>query len=482
MSVILKSIHFNKLKGLIDLDISFEGKNVTGIFGVNGCGKSTILHAIHCFFKKPGDEVISESFSTHFKTVGRMTWADTSVIAKFDVEGIEKEIEYKKDARWKPRTPSKPARYCKYIGIDSCVPSVELDAKKDNFTLPDGQHANHEADIVQAASSIMSRDYSQYLTAQTSNRKYQIVVTQSGLQYNSLTMGAGEQRLFKILEALYLLPEGSILIVDEIDLTLHTIALMKLMDIIVAKASDRSLQVVFTSHREELAKRRDINIRHLWKPAGNPQTLCLDHTSPSCLRRLTGSIEKPCEIYVEDDLAELIVRDTLKDHKFSEYVSIFRFGDSANAFSVAAGLKISNTLSNHQLILLDGDVCRTDDEKASAMQNRYSGNEVGKDEIRREACRYIKQFNLPENEHPEHFIWSLLQEKQGELADIARTITGPFNNHHRWLEEILPLQGDSKEVCYSNIIRIAKADPSWQGYIQPLQNWIIGRKHEFGIH
>ena len=42
----LDSVTFHKLKHLRDLEIDFTGRNVTGIFGVNGSGKSSILHAL----------------------------------------------------------------------------------------------------------------------------------------------------------------------------------------------------------------------------------------------------------------------------------------------------------------------------------------------------------------------------------------------------------------------------------------------------
>ena len=39
----LKSLSITGLRGLKNLNISFEDKDVTGIFGVNGCGKTTLL-------------------------------------------------------------------------------------------------------------------------------------------------------------------------------------------------------------------------------------------------------------------------------------------------------------------------------------------------------------------------------------------------------------------------------------------------------
>ena len=47
----LTKIHFTKLKNLKDLTISFQESPITGIFGKNGSGKSTILHALACIYK-----------------------------------------------------------------------------------------------------------------------------------------------------------------------------------------------------------------------------------------------------------------------------------------------------------------------------------------------------------------------------------------------------------------------------------------------
>ena len=48
----LQKIQFRKLKNLENLEISFENKHITGIFGTNGSGKSTLLKAC-CGILKP---------------------------------------------------------------------------------------------------------------------------------------------------------------------------------------------------------------------------------------------------------------------------------------------------------------------------------------------------------------------------------------------------------------------------------------------
>ena len=58
----LQKIQFRKLKNLENLEISFENKHITGIFGTNGSGKSTILHALVSFYQP-----VANRPSRHFK-------------------------------------------------------------------------------------------------------------------------------------------------------------------------------------------------------------------------------------------------------------------------------------------------------------------------------------------------------------------------------------------------------------------------------
>ena len=47
----LDNITVHNLKHISDLEIDFSGNRVTGVFGMIGCGKSSILHALACFYR-----------------------------------------------------------------------------------------------------------------------------------------------------------------------------------------------------------------------------------------------------------------------------------------------------------------------------------------------------------------------------------------------------------------------------------------------
>lgn len=483
MSKRITSLYIAKLKGLENLTISFQDKNVTAIFGENGCGKSTILHALACFYKgnSPGSE--TNYFTRFFKKVGAAAWAGSSMTATFEVEGRLKDIKYEKAAdRWKPRIQKRYARDTYYIGINSCVPDIEKETvTRTSFNMLPGSPVANRDLIIQEASRIMGRQYVDFSKPEFASKSYEKVGLQAGIQYTSLSMGAGEQRLFTILDRLYSTPTNSLILIDELDLTLHTIALNRLVDTMVRIANERDLQIVFTSHREELTRRSDINIRHIWKPANQNESMCLDQTSPMCLYRLNGQIEKRYQVYVEDDMAEAIVKAVLRDEQILNYVSVYRFGDASNAFSLAAGLHIQGTLSDNQLILTDGDVYRTEDDRIKILQKRYAGNEAGKNEVRQTALQRVKQFNLPEGEHPEHYLWTLLKTKQGTLAEFANGIDSSLGDKHSYIYEIFHLQGETRQIFLKELVEKIKEDVAWPQYVSEVQTWAHAKRLELGL-
>ncbi|WP_449075392.1 AAA family ATPase, partial [Ruminococcus sp.] len=74
--IILDSVHFNKLKGLNNVNIKFSD-TLTAIMGVNGAGKSTILHALACCYKPLDGETREDyKFSYFFTPNPYALWND----------------------------------------------------------------------------------------------------------------------------------------------------------------------------------------------------------------------------------------------------------------------------------------------------------------------------------------------------------------------------------------------------------------------
>lgn len=283
----------------------------------------------------------------------------------------------------------------------------------------DDQAVEEAQRIISSASLIMNINYSGYVKNHRGKKIFSKVTTNNGNGYSSLSMGAGEQKLFQILETLYKMPPYSLLLIDELDLTLHTSALMKLIAEMVCVADNKHLQIIFTTHREEVTTLETINIRHIWNASDGSKSFVPNHTTPECLERLTGSLNKQLEVYVEDNLAQAIARQVVLDEGMLRYVAFHQYGAIENAFVVAAGLDIQETDAGKCIILLDGDKYQSEDDRMKQMKKCYSSTEDYREQRRIRALSQIKQFILPDRKQPEQYLWEQLKMKNGELSTYA---------------------------------------------------------------
>ena len=479
----LDKVCIGQLKALKDIELDFNDKKVTAIFGINGCGKSTILHALACLYRPHSNIGEKNYFTRFFKRENRVTWAGSKLQVGFTIDGTAVHRKYEKNGdRWTPRIDKRPQRDVVYVGINSCVPDIEqatITVSKYNMGVE--EEVGRKDDIIRSASMIMNYPYEDYVKAACRKRKFKKVARNGQLKYSSLSMGAGEQRLFSLLEILYSMPPYSLLLIDELDLTLHKSALAKLVDEMVRISNNKNLQIVFTTHREELAFRKDINIRHIWNAADGSKSFVLNHTTPDCVHRLTGQIEKSLEIYVEDDLAEYISREVVRDKGLLPYTSFHQYGAIENAFVVAAGLDIQEANSENMIFLMDGDKYRTEDERVAQMKKCYSGTEEDKDARRQRALSHIKQYRLPEGEQPEHFLWKNLKETENDLAVYARDIIEIADDKHAYLYEIQQKSGESRESFLTRLTGILSQQLFWHDYIKELDDWLNNRKVALGL-
>lgn len=180
-------------------------------------------------------------------------------------------------------------------------------------------------------------------------------------------MGAGEQRVLRLLEVIEKVENYSLVIIDEIDLTLHNAALMRLIDYLVEEGRNRHIQFIFSSHCEALTKRKDINVRHLLQTP--EKTLCFDESNPECLESITGVVSRPIEVYVEDILAKNIVAQIAKELGISKRVVIKLYGSCTNAFVASCGMRMLEQSLEHKLFVLDGDLYRTEIERKNLLKN-----------------------------------------------------------------------------------------------------------------
>lgn len=475
---LLKEIKIEKLKGINNLSLRFE-KNITALMGVNGSGKSTILHALACTYT-PYQKGEDYKFSYFFTPNPDASWNGSCfTVTNYDInekKDISKKYEKKKD-RW-ARYASRPERDLYFMGIASCIPEIELE-KKTSFINYVSKTLNDKITekIVLAASYILNKDYEDLLMHVLGRKKYMGVHTRDGKIYSALSMGAGEQRVIKILQTLYGANQYSLILIDEIDLLLHVDAFRKLIKKISEIATDRNLQIIFTTHSLEMQYLSQYaDIRYIEQQNG--RMLVYDSIKPDLLYKMSGEVNRKYLIYVEDNLAAAIVRQIAKDLSMQRYISIITYGSIENAFVVAAGKVLAREDTENVLIVMDGDKFVTTEERVKRLKTILTGTEVAHDKKIDQALAMIVQLNLPENTAPEKFIHSLLisMDDSEECVACAKNITS-VNDTHEWITSIVEQIGIGEQI-YSTIMDVISEHELWAQYISNVREWIKEKREE----
>jgi AAA15 family ATPase/GTPase len=477
----LELLKVRKLKNLIELELDFEGSPVTAILGPNGNGKSTVLHALACAYQPVtnGDNL---KFSNFFLPSTDALWNESYLEITHtyrDGPTLHSSIKtiYEKTSRWKPIYARQPKRDLFYIGIDKCVPMIEMEKKQAKINYATSEVAEDIFTIIlQKASEILNRRYLKY-NIHTASGKNFMGVEVEGLRYSALSMSAGEQKIFHILTILYNAPKNSLILIDELDLLLHDKAMMGLINVIHARSIERSLQVVFTTHRETVIYLSDkLNIRHLLSTPA--RTLCFKDTTPDAINRLTGVQHKPIELFVEDDLSSAIVTKIASQLRGKRLVSIQRFGAASNSFTAAAGLLFSKQDISNTLFVLDGDVYKTQDQKIQRLNKVITGTDDLSENYKAQAINVIKQYELPIGSKPEPYLHGIIcnigqsdNEEFQEIIDAANEII-VADESHKYINEIIERLGLERKVGLSKIIDLVATTEAWNEYTAEIKAWL----------
>lgn len=496
-----------QLKGIRQLDeITFEDKPITGIFGANGNGKSTVLHALAAAYQAPASAK-GHHYLSFFPKLAHDVWNGARfTLTHSGTLGSGAAFQNAEDAyskgtvttRWRPTETRRPIREVVYIGLRSCLPALEQYASHDlsgAILTPITDRPEQRA--LAALGGILNGNYtsaSRLTLPDYPTRKYVTFERSDCGSYPSVTMGAGEQRLFEMLCIVERTRKHALILIDEIDVLLHGDALRKLVRYLHDHCCDASKQkqVVFTSHREELLHLSEwVNVRHLHRDDTQtpPRHRSFASTDPDSLRRLTGRQERRIEIFVEDDLAETVIRQIAMDLGVPRHLKVIRFGSSENCFPVLAGLLIKGETCENSLFVLDGDVHLDPADRQNRIDAACTGNDARAVQIRLAMPAKIRDLGLPAGLKPEYYLHqlivaqdpSVLSPSEKEIHQVASEIVNPGNSH-RFINLLVETLGENRSVQLTRVIPLAAKHAGWPAYTNQVREWLEQRKTALGLN
>jgi len=485
----LLSFNATKLKGITNLnDLNFTPHSVTAILGANCIGKSSLLHAIaSCYQPEEIEKSENHKISEYLKPNPHALWQGTKFKIEFEFEDranqgvIQKESKEfcKNSDRWSPRYDRRPFRNVFYVGIHTTLPILEYINFIKYKSTHGSQRIRYETReltddisrlVREKASYIFNRDYTkiyQHKVQKWSEDLYGLSCNDK--IYSQISMGAGEQRVLKILSTVFNAPPSSIILIDEIDLLLHEYAFQRIIEVIVKRANDKRIQIIFTTHRETVLKQSNIiNIRYLYKC--NEETKILEQLTPDALTNLTGILNKSITIYVEDLLSSRIIKKISQMLKISRHVKTIEFGAAKNCFAITAGSVISNP-EKSILTVIDGDQFVTVDAKNNELNKVITGSSPNARKYRKQALERIFQYNLPEGISPEEYIKKAITnldrtqitDEYLEIYDALSSINAVLDRHN-YVDSITNFYDDSPEIVVKDVVHLFSKTPEWDHF------------------
>lgn len=494
----ISELKIHEVKGLRNLNISFKPKGLTAILGPNGSGKSTILHLLACAynpltsakFKDRKDYRFPDFFlPVSFGGSDAFSWEGTRftyVYAQGNNDTYrKKELSIHKEYKsWMPGKKSyktiRQYRWVSYLGIETCVPDIEkekLISRIDYLSVDDPG-----CDILEDAKYILGKEYTEYRVCARRDKRRNKRVQVGNIQYSSLSMGAGEQRVFTILEEVYKAEEYGLILIDELDLLLHQASLARLIERLLVRAHNRNLQIIFTAHNQSILNLRDVDFYHICHIGGD--SLCLKGSDPRALELLTGDVQRNMELYVEDKLSKALVKQICVEEKCARRVSVETFGAIGNAFTLVATTElVPRKFEGRKLLfVLDGDEYRTDEARSNQIQKHLLGTESARNEQKQRLLTKIKQFCLPEGMKPEEYYSSLINNlskddlivstRAESLLEELRSFNSAGVEHHKLFSDPIEKLGMSRDEGYALIAELLSKSDKWHEITSEVRAWI----------
>lgn len=223
------------LRGIRGLTVEFSFP-VTFLSGQNGCGKSTVLSlAALAFHGYQGHLPLnSRRWSGDDETgFGYYTFQDFFYRGPgdADVAGVQIQWTFSRQApvsiskqsdKWM-RYERRPSRPVEFLGLSRAVPAIELPTLRNHFGLAATPTV---APLNDGARGHLQRVLGRpYPSAEVLNGS-RYTIRRSGREggYTSFNMGTGEDALIGLLARLEAVPEGSLVVIEEIETGLHPAA------------------------------------------------------------------------------------------------------------------------------------------------------------------------------------------------------------------------------------------------------------------
>ena len=352
----LEWIEISEIRGWSGHRVEFKYP-ITAIVGENGSGKSTILQASASSYRSPN--VDNNLFASRF--FPDTPWDHVvSAEIKYSVReggGSFVGSVRKRTGRWRGN-PERRERLVYYIDLSRIQPLAARSgySRIAKANLREGNARQFPNDVTERLSTIMGKAYDSARMATAEDDPNRLVpVIQRGTQpYSGFHQGAGELTATELLAHNF--QRYSIVIIDEIESSLHPRAQRRLIRDIANIARDKEIQVIVSTHSPYVLEEIPPEGRIYIVETDDGKSTVTGVSPEFAMSKMDEENHPEVDIYVEDDAARIMVNEIVvhEDKNIAPVISITAFGTATVGMNL--GLMVSqNRFRRPSVVFLDGD-------------------------------------------------------------------------------------------------------------------------------
>jgi predicted ATPase len=351
-------IEIKGIRGWSGQRVNFEFP-ISAVVGENGSGKSTVLQSAACVYKSPDEGTQESWFPSEF--FPETAW-DTITDVRIEY-GYRQGASHERGSIRKPTTrwlghPDRPERRVSYIDLSRLQP---IGTRVGYARIAKNKHLEQSATQFTPAqiarmSKIMARDYdgARMAISDIDPTREIPVLSKARQPYSGFHQGSGETTIAELLRAD--LPQYGLIIIDEIESSLHPRTQRRLIRDLAVAARERECQIIISTHSPYVLEELPLSARTYILETGGTKTLVAGVSPQFALTQMDDVRHPECEVYVEDERAAVWLREILSRHSKSLFVRCSFIPYGAANLGVALGQMVSsNRLGRPTRVFLDGD-------------------------------------------------------------------------------------------------------------------------------
>jgi predicted ATPase len=413
-------IQRGQIRGLKNITIDFQYP-ITAIAGRNGSCKTTVLALSACAFhnsyngfKLSGRKQSYYTFSDFFiQTKEESALGDIRICYEIihkrwrgypDQTG--RQYRFKSNGRWN-KYDLRIYRTVVFLGVERIVPHSERSVSKSyRGKFEGGIYHGWEDDVREIVGRILRTDYISFSYKQHSRYRIPVVAKKDQKIYSGFNMGAGEHSLFELFSVIHECPNGSLILIDEIELGLHEQAQDNLIKELKSICKKRKIQIICTTHSSRILECLPPESRIFLERTGTGVNIIPEISPAYATEKLSGRPNVELDILVEDEAAKLIL-ETVLDRELRSRTQILPVGSAAAVMRhLAAKYKESKHKKDNLVetcVFLDGDKSSKRKEQINQfIKSLESLTDTEREESKDWVGRHL--LFIPGNEWPEAWI------------------------------------------------------------------------------